>query len=198
MYSLISLKRFSDIPLTFNSSSRDSNIFEQTLNGRREKARQGLWNGGMAPYGYKLVDGKLEIKEDEAKIVKLIFEKYVNTSISLQTISRELNDQGILRDPYGNRVSDFWNPSAIRKIISNPIYIGKIEWGHRTMKKVQGTKFMKRIYQNDNIIYSDGKHEAIIDEETFRKAQEKREQNHIKQNAIGRTMHVRACSIWST
>ena len=170
------------------------NIVEQTMNGRREKARQGLWNGGMAPYGYKLVDGVLQIKEDEAKIVKYIFEKYINTSISLQGISKDLNDQGILRTPYGNRVSDFWNPTAIRKIISNPTYMGKIEWGHRTMKKVQGTKIMKRVYQNDNIIYADGKHEAIIDEDTFNKAQEKREINLVRLNAKGRKMNVHELS----
>ena len=37
------------------------NILEQTMNGRREKARQGLWNGGPAPYGYTLKDNRLYI-----------------------------------------------------------------------------------------------------------------------------------------
>lgn len=32
------------------------NIIEQTMNGRKEKARQGGWNGGFAPYGYYLKD----------------------------------------------------------------------------------------------------------------------------------------------
>ncbi|WP_349239038.1 recombinase family protein [Petroclostridium sp. X23] len=32
------------------------NIIEQTLNGRKEKARQGGWNGDFAPYGYYLKD----------------------------------------------------------------------------------------------------------------------------------------------
>lgn len=150
------------------------NIVEQTMNGRRKKTRQGLWNGGMAPYGYKLVDGVLKINEEETKIVKLIFDKYVNTSISLAGISKYLNDQGITKEKYGNRNSEFWNPTAIRKIVCNPTYIGKIEWGHRTMKKIKGTKMTKRVYQNDNVILSDGQHEAIIDEDTFRKAQEKK------------------------
>ncbi len=42
------------------------NILEQTMNGRREKARQGLWNGGPAPYGYNLKGNTLEINEEEA------------------------------------------------------------------------------------------------------------------------------------
>ncbi|WP_347462539.1 recombinase family protein [Clostridium botulinum] len=32
------------------------NVIEQTMNGRKEKARQGSWNGGFAPYGYYLKD----------------------------------------------------------------------------------------------------------------------------------------------
>lgn len=43
------------------------NIHTQTMAGRRQKAREGKWNGGFAPYGYKLKDGMLEIVEEEAK-----------------------------------------------------------------------------------------------------------------------------------
>ena len=39
------------------------NIRIQTMEGRMQKAREGKWNGGFAPYGYKLVEGKLEINE---------------------------------------------------------------------------------------------------------------------------------------
>ena len=45
------------------------NIHAQTMAGRRQKAKEGKWNGGMAPYGYKLVDGLLTLAEDEAKTV---------------------------------------------------------------------------------------------------------------------------------
>lgn len=57
------------------------NIIEQTMNGRKEKARQGGWNGGFAPYGYRLVNGKLEINEEEAGTVKKIFELYAKTNM---------------------------------------------------------------------------------------------------------------------
>ena len=52
------------------------NIQEQTMLGRREKARQGKWNGGFSPYGYSIQDGILIQNEDESKIVKFIFEMY--------------------------------------------------------------------------------------------------------------------------
>ena len=40
------------------------NIHTQTMAGRRQKAKEGKWNGGFAPYGYKQVDGFLTIVED--------------------------------------------------------------------------------------------------------------------------------------
>ena len=42
------------------------NIRVQTMEGRMQKAREGKWNGGFAPYGYALIDGKLVANEEEA------------------------------------------------------------------------------------------------------------------------------------
>lgn len=67
------------------------NILEQTMNGRREKARQGKWNGGPPPYGYMIKDGILQIEEDEAKIVKMVFEMYTTTKIGYTGIAKYLN-----------------------------------------------------------------------------------------------------------
>ena len=75
------------------------NILEQTMNGRREKARQGKWNGGPAPYGYTINDGVLQIDEEEAKIVKTIYEMYVNTKIGYTGIAKYLNLQGVTKRP---------------------------------------------------------------------------------------------------
>ena len=57
------------------------NIRVQTMEGRMQKTREGKWNGGFAPYGYRLVDGKLEINEEEAEAIQIIFDQYVNTDI---------------------------------------------------------------------------------------------------------------------
>ena len=59
------------------------NILVQTMEGRRQKAREGKWNGGFAPYGYELKDGRLIIAEDEAKIIRIIFDKYVHTAMGV-------------------------------------------------------------------------------------------------------------------
>lgn len=71
------------------------NILEQTMNGRREKARQGKWNGGPPPFGYSLNEEVLYIEDDEANIVRLIFDKFVNSNLGYVGIAKYLNLQGI-------------------------------------------------------------------------------------------------------
>ena len=82
------------------------NIIEQTMNGRREKARQGGWNGGFAPYGYTLEDNKLMIEETEAVAIRKIFELYTSSEIGLGGIANQLNLQGIRKIPRQNGTLD--------------------------------------------------------------------------------------------
>ena len=71
------------------------NIRVQTMEGRMQKAREGKWNGGFAPYGYALVDGKLEINEEEAVAIRTIFDQYVNTDMGSNGIAKYLENHGI-------------------------------------------------------------------------------------------------------
>ena len=70
------------------------NIRVQTMEGRIQKAREGRWNGGFAPYGYRLVDGVLQINEDEAPAIRTIFEQYVNTDTGANGLSKYLETHG--------------------------------------------------------------------------------------------------------
>ena len=54
------------------------NIRVQTMEGRIQKAREGKWNGGFAPYGYRLEKGQLFINEEEAAAIRVIFDQYVH------------------------------------------------------------------------------------------------------------------------
>ena len=107
------------------------NILEQTMNGRREKARQGLWNGGPAPYGYTLKDNKLYINEDEAELVRLIYDKYINTTIGYSGIAKYLNLQGIKKVVRTDRMIEEWSAHFINLILENPVYCGKSAYGRR-------------------------------------------------------------------
>ena len=63
------------------------NIRVQTMAGREQKAREGKWNGGFAPYGYKLVEGGLEIADDEVEIIKLIYDRYIHTNSGINGVA---------------------------------------------------------------------------------------------------------------
>ena len=150
------------------------NILEQTMNGRREKARQGLWNGGPAPYGYCIKDNQLHIKEDEAELVRLIYDKYVNTNIGYTGIAKYLNLQGIKKVVRTNRMVADWNAHFISLIWDNPIYCGKIAYGRRTLEKVKGKKNEYKQVKASDYILVDGLHECIVSEEVWQKAHDKR------------------------
>ena len=70
------------------------NILVQTMEGRKQKAREGKWNGGFAPYGYELVNGELQIAEDEAEIIRLTYDKFIHTNMGISAIAAWLNQHG--------------------------------------------------------------------------------------------------------
>ena len=116
------------------------NIRIQTMEGRMQKAREGKWNGGFAPYGYKLVDGKLEINEEEAEAIRIIFEQYVNTDIGANGLAKYLESYGIRKMARQNGKNPLFDAALIRRIIKNPVYCGKIAYGRRKTEKVHGTR----------------------------------------------------------
>ena len=67
------------------------NINSQTMAGRKQKARSGGWNGGFAPYGYKLEDRKLIVQEEEAEVIRAIYDLYVNTAYGPSAVAKEIN-----------------------------------------------------------------------------------------------------------
>lgn len=167
------------------------NILVQTMLGREEKAKQGGWNGGFAPYGYELVDGKLEIKEDEALIVQLVFDKFVNGGMGYSTIAGYLNRQGVPKLPSKNshgRAFTDWSVHHIKRMLDNPVYTGRVAFGRTRLEKVEGTENDYRRVKSDEFIMSDGVvHEPIISDELFEKAQVKRKETTTTGNpSVGR------------
>lgn len=116
-----------------------SQIKERMKMGKEGRKRKGLWHGGYYnPIGYDYKDGKLQIN-DESEQVKLIFNMYLNGT-SIRDITR------FLQQHYTTRYTSWNYVGTVRKILSNPVYVGMI--GE---------------YK--------GQHEPIIDLETFEKVQ---------------------------
>lgn len=102
-----------------------------------DKAREGRWNGGFAPYDYRLVDGVLQINEDEAPAIRTIFEQYVNTDTGANGLSKYLETHGFQKLARQSGTSPLFSATLIRAILKNPVYCGKIAFGRRKLEKIQ-------------------------------------------------------------
>ncbi len=149
------------------------NIRVQTMEGRIQKAREGKWNGGFAPYGYQLVNGKLEINEEEAVAIRTIYDQYVNTDIGSNGISKYLENHGIRKIQRQNGKNPLFDAHLVRLILKNPVYCGKIAYGRRKTEKVCGTRNEYHLVEQENFLLVDGLHEAIISEDVWNAAQAK-------------------------
>lgn len=152
------------------------NILVQTMEGRKQKAREGKWNGGFAPYGYKLNKelSILEIEESEAEAIRIIFDKFVHTNLGYNGVVKYLNNNGIQKKARQNGYLTQFSVSTVKAILDNPVYCGKIAYGRRKNTKVEGTRNEYRIVMQKDYDLYDGKHEAIISEELFKDAYAKR------------------------
>ena len=149
------------------------NIRVQTMEGRIQKAREGRWNGGFAPYGYRLVDGVLQINEDEAPAIRTIFEQYVNTDTGANDLSKYLETHGFQKLARQNGTSPLFSATLIRAILKNPVYCGKIAFGRRKLEKIHGTRNEYHQVPQENYLLVDGLHEGIVSEELWNAAQVK-------------------------
>lgn len=168
-------KAMLSIAAVFAEMERD-NIRTQTMSGREEKARKGYWNGGQAPFGYRLVDKgnkfkELEVDEDEAKVVRRIFEMYAYENKGSMAIATWLNNHGIKKKPRGNARMDTFSSGTVQRMITNPVYIGKIAYGRRRTETIEGTRGETHVVKSDGYEMHDGQHDAIIDDATWAAAQ---------------------------
>lgn len=150
------------------------NILVQTMEGRKQKAREGKWNGGVAPYGYKLnsATGVLEVDPEEAEVVRVIFDRYVREGDGADKIAKYLNSRGFVRTKARDRDLPYFTGALVKTILHNPVYAGKIKYGENTFKKIKGTRDQFRRVKAEEYIIAEGQHDAIIDEELWVSSQD--------------------------
>ena len=153
------------------------NILVQTMEGRKQKAREGRWNGGFAPYGYKLENGELIIAEDEAEVIRIIYDKYVHTTMGVSKIAIWLNSHGYKKKKRQNNTLDSFSAAFVRGVLENPIYCGKLAYGRRHNEKRQGTRNQYHIVKQEKYMLYDGIHEPIVSEADWHLAKQKRANN---------------------
>ena len=142
------------------------------LAGRESAAKRGVFLGTKPPYGYRKVkvgkDHTLEPVEDEAQVVRLIFDWYTS-GLRPGVITRKLNDMAIPAP-----LADMWKKPSVRAILRNPHYAGYIAWNQKkfTQVLVDGEIVKKRLSQaKEDMIISEGLHPAIIDRDVWERSQ---------------------------
>ena len=117
-------------------------IRERMIRGKRNKAKQGkVARFNFAPYGYDCVDGQLIINDEEAQVVRKIFDMYVRQRIPITRIRKNLEGIPTASDkgknaPNKNHKFGVWQRSVIRAILSNQTYTGVWKYG-KTSKDYQ-------------------------------------------------------------
>ena len=149
------------------------NIRTQTMARREQKAREGKWNGGFAPYGYRLENGKMLIAEDEVDVIRAIYNRYIHTNDGVSGIAKYLNSHGYTKKLRQNGTIPGFSANFVKDVLDNPIYMGKIAYGRRRTEKKLGTRNEMHIVEQSEFRIYDGQHEAIISEEDWNLAHEK-------------------------
>ncbi len=139
------------------------NLADEVMKGMTEKALRGGYQANP-PLGYKILHtgGLPVIVPEEAEIIKLIFHKYVDTDMTGYQIAKYLNALG-----YKTKQKKDFERRSIDYILKNPIYKGYIRWN-----QLHGAS--KTLKDKSEWIMVKGRHEPIITEELFEKAQKKK------------------------
>lgn len=170
------------------------NIRTQTMAGREQKAKEGKWNGSFAPYGYRLDNGQLLIAEDEAEVIRLIFDRYIHTNDGINGVCSYLNSHGYTKKLRQNGTIPGFSSGFVKGVLDNPVYAGKIAYGRRKTEKKIGTRNEMHVVEQSEFPVYEGQHEAIISEEDWNLAQEKRKVNAFKREKINDPEHAHILS----
>ena len=178
-------EQFSDMKFMFSRYELKT-ITRRLQKGRVDSVKEGKYIGGIRPYGYEVTKLKgikgntLIVNPDEAKIVRMIYDMYVNKRLGFNGLANELNDLGI---PSKESVPH-WTRQGVMTILRNPLYTGKLrhKWT-KGVKTIEDGKLVKKRKwtPNDYELY-DGLHEPIISQELWDQAQEVRTKKMVNHN----------------
>lgn len=150
-------------------------LSRNTNRGKMEAAKQGRWMGGGPPYGFLLgPDQHLIEHGPEAEIVRQIFERYV-AGDSMRAICQDFNRSGI-----PSPENKLWNVNAIKRIVSNRVYLGHTRFNKKSAGKYTSIangiivpKTSPKDVWNDESLWMiiENTHSPLVDIPTFEAAQ---------------------------
>lgn len=134
--------------------------------GQQRRMEAGVVFGNNSTYGFETKGGKLKVKPEEAKIVRLIYHKFLDEGKGTHVIARELYEEGI---PPPRTATGIWSGAMIHRILKNEKYVGDllqkkyVTPNYLTHKKVENHGLEEKVYLRDH-------HEAVIGRETWEAA----------------------------
>jgi DNA invertase Pin-like site-specific DNA recombinase len=167
-------EQFAELSL-FLAKQEYRQIKKRLYQGRLDSVKEGKWCASKAPYGYesyKLTGQKglsLRIVPEEADVVRMIYRKYLSgEGLGCGSIAAWLNRAGIR-----TRSGAPWRIRSVHNILRNPVYTGKTVFArYKAETTMEDGEPVTRIHSNRAPVVAQGLHEAIIDQETYDRAQE--------------------------
>ncbi len=153
-------------------------IKERTIRGKRQRLLAGkIHNVGPNLYGYRRNKelGRRIIYEPEAQIVRRIFQWVTVDGCGLLTVAKRLTAENI-PSPYAAKgfMSNSWNATAVRNIITNSAYKGEtVQWVRRTKWRKGKANVMELRPKSEHIALPDGTTPPIVTPELWAQAQER-------------------------
>ena len=162
-------------------------LSERLKFGFRQAIKNGHVLGNDKLYGYDKKDCVLTVNEEEAEIVRIIFDLYGNQRLGTRTISKRLMELG-----HTSREGNAFNTLTIRHILENPKYKG---WycGNKSQSVDYRTKRNVLLDESEWVTYPDPSIPAIVSEELWNRANAlyKRRREEMKSHSSGLSFHNR-------
>ena len=144
---------------------------DRTRDAQKVHAKKAEHCGGIPPLGYDIKNKKLVINEDEAEVVRKIFTMFLGC-YSYTAIAKTLNDAG-----HTTKVGGKFTKNSFCSILRQEKYVGTYRWNRASSKfrNAEGIKQRNshRSKPEEEIVKIPGGCPAIIDPETFQKAQKR-------------------------
>ena len=160
-------------------------LSKDVMRGQQEATKNASWLG-MPPYGYRIEGGnkakRLVIDSPgQMRVVQRIFQEFVNEGRSMSDVARRLQADGIVPPGIRKRGKHEWRYDSVRVILENPAYAGdyasrRVSYGkYHTMQNGQAVRNTggRKAVRNPEpqwVVRRDT-HEAVIDRQTFDRAQ---------------------------
>lgn len=165
------------------NQKQSENISTSSKRGIRQSAKSGNFTGSIAPYGYRKVnvEGRktLEVIPEQAEVVSLIFNHYVNGGLGEKAITLYLNEELGIQSQKGGK----WGVTSVQRILQNETYTGYVTFCKHESKQVYDDindlqNRRKKLVSRDKSLWEKTDfqtHEPIISPEMYKEAQRIRE-----------------------